>query len=257
MTKTVVIITAFVTNQFQENVFQKCIESVKAYYPTADIVILSDIDTSNLISVLKNNDISLQRIQFLKTPAQGAGECNAYIWAANNAEMYDIFLFLHDSVILFRQLPELKENTLWNPLWYADSIHSTTGIVRNDVGLIAEKLVINGKNGLRFFEKILRREVDVTFGSMGIWRSEFSVFLRDNTNIREILPLFNTKPLRCLLERILSCIFHELHPEIKPPTFKLYASCGDIFKHSTVGRNISFEPSVANNPYALKIWQYR
>lgn len=257
MSKTVVLVTTFVTNPFQETMLTKCIESVQTHYPNADCVILNDNHKCNVEAILTKKNIPLDRIQIVKTPAPRSGECNAYIWAADNAEAYDTFLFIHDSVILLGQVPEPKEKTTWNPLWYAECRFANHTMSGKDIQAIAEKLDINGKNGLIFYKMILGNQIYVTFGGMAIWTSAFSVFLRDKTNIKEAFPMCNTRGRRCFLERIITAIFLEAHPDFARNTFKSLASCGDIHRHGNTFKNRDFTPTLANNKYALKVWQGR
>lgn len=258
MSSLVIIITSYVSNPFQETMLINCINAAQKVYPTAHIVILNDNHQKDLTSLFEKHSIVTSNLEVVLTPAPRAGEGNAYLWAIENTDKYELFLFIHDSVLLKSAIREPIHSTLWNPLWYAESAYASGGLGGKEMQDIIESLNVDGKVGNKHHAIIHNKQIHVTFGAMGIWTSEFSRYLRDKTNIRDVFPKCNTRPKRCIIERFMTIIFHTLHPTIKKDEFRQYACCGDIMRHGNAFRNSnSLNTEASNNPFAFKIWQGR
>ncbi len=245
------IVVSYVTSDFQETLLEKNIQSLQHHYPTAKIILLNDHHDRPL------KDIFGAAVHIEPTQYPQSGEVNAYVWAATHAEDFDRFLFVHDSTIALKQLPMNLEPYHFRPVWYATPFHTATGMLELDVQDTMSKLEINSIPGLTIYQDIIKKNLYVVFGGMAVWDSTFSKFIRDKTNLLQVAGLFNTRRLRCLFERIVYVMFRECHPSHKLNDFPKVSFCGDIFKHKSPFTNTSLDPTKANNPYLLKVWQGR
>jgi hypothetical protein len=258
MLKTAVITCTYSTTEFQDTLLIKNVLSVQKYHPDAQMVILNDNYEKNIHNVLKrNSDIKFDSLIIEHTEHRAAGECNAYVWSCKHVNEYDRFIFIHDSVILHGKIPIDLKHVHFRPLWYATPFHASTGLINLDVETAIVELIVDNDVGTKLYDIIIRHDAYVIFGCMGVWDKEFVNFIRTRTNFLAVVYKINTRRLRCMMERIIHIFFKYCHPSEKMKTFPSLAICGEIFKHKDNFSNTSFDPKLANNPYALKIWQGR
>jgi len=258
MSKTVIITCSYSTTAFQDDLLIRNVLSVQKHHPEAQMVILNDNHEKNLYNLLKTNPgIEFETIIIEPTQHKSAGECNAYVWSCKHVDEYDRFIFIHDSVILHGKIPVDLKDVHFRPLWYATPYHASTGLINSDAETAIIELIIDNDVGTKLYDIIIRQDAYVIFGCMGVWDKEFVNFIRTRTNFLAIVYKFNTRRLRCLMERIVHIFFKYCHPSEKMKNFPSLAICGEIFKHNASFSNTSFDSKLANNPYALKIWQGR
>jgi len=258
MLKTVVITCTHSTTDFQDELLIKSILSIKTHHPDAQMVILNDNYTKNIYDLLKTvPGIQVDTLIIEDTEHQGAGEGNAYVWSCKHVDEYDRFIFIHDSVILHGKIPVDLKHVHFRPLWYASPFHASTGLINSEAESGIVELIVDNDIGIKLYDSIIRKDVFVIFGCMGVWDKEFANFIRTRTNFLAVVSRFNTRRLRCMMERIIHIFFKYCHPSEKLKEFSSLAICGEIFKHKNNFTNTSFDATLANNPFALKIWQGR
>jgi len=258
MLKTAVITCTYSVTEFQDDLLIKCVLSIQKHHPDAQLVVLNDNYNKNIYNLLKrNSEIKLDSIIIEQTEHQKAGECNAYVWSCKHVDEYDRFIFIHDSVILHGKIPVDLKRVHFRPLWYATPYHSSTGLINSEAESGIVELMIDMDVGTKLYDIIIRQDAYVIFGCMGVWDKEFANFIKNRTNFLAVVYRFNTRRLRCMMERIIHIFFKYCHPSEKMKEFASLAICGEIFKHKNSFNNTTFDPKLANNPFALKIWQGR
>ena len=258
MSNTAVIICTYIKTKFQDDLLIRNVLSVQKHHPDAQMVVLNDNYDKNIYDLLKTNPkIRLDSLIIEHTEHQGAGECNPYVWSCKHVDEYDRFIFIHDSVILHGKIPVDLKHVHFRPLWYATPYHASTGLINSEAESGIVELIIDNDVGTKLYDIIIRQDAYVVFGCMGVWDKEFVNFIKTRTNFLEVVYRFNTRRLRCMMERIIHIFFKYCHPSEKMKEFPSLAICGEIFKHKDDFRNTSFDPKLANNPFALKIWQGR
>jgi hypothetical protein len=254
MEKKAILIVSYVTNDFQRDLLKQSIESVLKYHSMDTLVVLNDNHEEPLEKLVP----SLPNVIYELTKHPKSGEVNAFVWACEHVEKYSRFVFIHDSVVLHGTIPTgLTQGSHFQSLWYAVPYHASVGLMLPEVENVMKDIMIGPTNGVQLYNIILERYIYVVFGCMGVWDREFCRFIQEKTNILEHAGRFNTRNLRCLFERIVYICFAYLHHELQFRAFPALSLCGDIMGHQKHFLNTEVDSKLANNPYALKVWQGR
>jgi hypothetical protein len=187
-----------------------------------------------------------------KTKYSRCGEVNAYVWACNNINKYNRYVFIHDSTQLLSKLPtELAYH--YRAFWYSSRCidHDTTG---REIDDFIAKFIINGKDVKKILKDVRNRCGNLSFGAMGMWDNEYNNYLIQQTNFLEVASTLNTRPMRSFFERLVYIIYFYFQ---NSNNFIRNTISGDIIRHRNVFKNTDMNPVCANNPYLLKIWQGR
>ncbi len=237
--KRVILIPSCVQTEFQAELLKKCLLQVRKVYNDnqTDIVVFKD-NSNEYFPVLKDCIV-------IDAYVKKGGEINPYIFASKNSDDYDIFIFIHDSVLLERELPEdFMQEEVFRSLWYSD------------------KYIEHGTN-IEYHENIKKiytvmecKIHEVCFGAMGIWTKEFAKFLANHTTFQSISSVFTDRKMRTFFERFLVCLVSQKQTIV---TWRKRAICGNIFNHKNAFYNTdtNFREEIAGNPFALKLWQKR
>lgn len=256
MTKTCFIVTSYIKNyNYQLFILIKCIQSIHTHHPEADIVVLNDNYTIDLLKVLTQyQELADIPFQVEKTPHERCGEVNAYVWACQHDTDYSKFVFVHDSTMVLSPLPLESCTRPFTPLWFAGKGCCSTGLRNPFSTHVFQAMRIHGQPCAKEYDIFMKNGYFVTFGCMGIWTPEFTAFLKTQTNFLDIAHLFNERGKRCLFER-LATIYANVCTPVQD--YSKLAVCGLIFAHKQAFRNRVHDSTLANNPYMLKIWQGR
>lgn len=246
-----VLITTCVRNLTHQLILTKCAESVRQHYPTADCIILNDSPPTTTITVPEGCNV-------YPAPHPNCGEVNAYVWACQHKDDYELFLFIHDSTFV---LSPIDVTTLapnhFRPLWWLNLNrgHIGGGCQGKEVHAIIDSFTVERKDEfLDLFTLAKQSKTELVFGGMALFSRAFCEDLVGRTNFLEVAPMFPSRPLRCFFERFIYLVAHHLNP-IKE--FGRLAYCGCIHRHGNPFRNTEYIPARAANPYVLKIWQGR
>jgi hypothetical protein len=245
MPRVAFIVTSCVNTKKQLDLFFECILSISNNHPDAHIQVLDDSSRTDCLSVPEFCKIE-------KTKHHGCGEVNAYIWAMDHRNEYDLFIYLHDSCKVLKRVPyDLKEQH-YKQFWYAgfNSHLDTTG---EKIDKIMEIFTVSGKDCKHELGLVRNGQGNLVFGGMAAFDPVFLTFLETQTNFKDIAGLLHGRPMRCFFERLLYIILYKftgIH------TFFYNSFCGDIFNHTNGFQNDSFEID-PNNPYIVKVWQFR
>ena len=253
--KTAVIITTYISNTFQEQMFLANVQSVLDHHSEDSVFILNDNHAFDVDALLRRNLMLLSNITVQTTAIQGLGEAHAWLFSMQHCDEYDEFVYIHDSVIVKKKTPPLQRPV--QPLWYAPPASAYLEMHLPEVKAWVSQIRIGDWTGADMHHVILSNSVHVLFGSMARWSAEFARFLKTETNLSTALLKCNTRLLRCALERILMIAIHAgagiSHAEV--PSI---CSAGDIFGHTHHFQNRDFKNlAKSNNEYALKVWQGR
>jgi hypothetical protein len=241
----VFIVTCYSVTEFQKKLLFNCIESIHRFYPDDTIQVLDDNHTAKCPTLPKYCKIE-------KTKYSRCGEVNAYVWACNNINKYNRYVFIHDSTQLLSKLPtELPYH--YRAFWYSSQCvdHNTRG---KEIDEFIEKFKIKGKNVKKVLNDLRKRAGNLSFGAMAMWDNEYNNYIIKNTNFLEVAPLLNTRPMRSFFERLVYIIYFYFQ---NPNLFRENTINGDIMGHKNTFNNRDMNPLCAGNPYLLKIWQGR
>lgn len=253
MEKVAVLIVSYATNDFQRDLLKQSIESVLKFHRQDTLIVLNDNHENSVEDLVPK----MPSVRYELTKYPKCGEVNAFVWACQHKEEFSRFIFIHDSVVLHGRIPTSLQKTHFQPLWYAVPHHASVGLMLPEVENVIKDIMIGPTNGTSLYNIILDRYIFVVFGCMGVWDREFCTFIEEKTTILENASRFNTRNLRCLFERIVYLCFAYLHHELPFRQFTTLSLCGDIMGHKKAFLNTEVDSSMANNPYALKVWQGR
>jgi hypothetical protein len=255
--KSIFIVTSHIHSEHQAYLLLECILSIQQHHPESDIVILHDSTNKSIVPtyVVENFAVGTEKKsqywqEDVEEKYQRCGEVNAYVWACKHYEEYDRFIFVHDSTKLLTTLPlELPESMLFRAMWYSkNSISADTegeavvNIIKSfslNIHTPWSEIRQGGGNG------------NVTFGAMGIFKSEFAKKLATETNFLEIANLFNVRTLRCFFERFIWCIVATWQDR---SNYRNETLCGCICNHGEPFKNTHPHAHMARNPYIVKSW---
>jgi hypothetical protein len=123
------------------------------------------------------------------------------------------------------------------------------------VQLIASKIKIHNNHIFDKLRNIRIGKGSIVFGCMGIFNISFLNYLIHDTNFLENAYMFNTRYLRCFFERLLYMFLSEFY---NIDNYYSYSICGDICNHGQFYHHMCIlDNNLANNPFALKVWQGR
>lgn len=250
--KNIFIITTYISKEYHKIILKECITRIQFFHPDSDIIILND---SYSVNIDINFDIIFDSsIKIEKTKYERCGEINAYVWACEHKDEYTSFCFIHDSVLLTNRLKNTSEKIGFRPLWYSSkNISDNTQSL--EVQFIASKIKIRNNHIFDKLTNIRMSKGSVVFGCMGIFNTSFLNYLISNTNFLEHASMFNTRYLRCFFERLLYMLLSEYYTI---ENFQSYSICGDIDNHGECFHHMCIlNNNLANNPFALKVWQGR
>lgn len=244
----VFIVTTYISQPHHETTLKLCIKRIQLFHPDSDIVILNDSYTKH-ISINQSDSLKIYNTKYHK-----CGEINAYTWACENKDLYEIFYYIHDSAFLINRI-SLDINLInYRPLWYSSAnIHEDT--VSPEINTIIHKFTINKKEIHHHAHRMQLGYGSIVFGGMAMFNKVFLDFLVENTNLLSIAHLFSSRKLRCFFERLLYIILSEFYDITN---YNAYSICGDIRKHDDVfSSSVFLNSSISKNPYVVKIWQGR
>ena len=254
MEKTAIIIVTYAKTDFQRELLQKSVEAALKYHPNDTIIVLNDNHEESVEDLLPK----APNLRYELTKHPRCGEVNAYVWSCENMHEFKKFAFIHDSVILHNTLPFIFDSDIhYRPLWFANPYFASVGLMLQEIEDVIKDVKIGPTDGVALYQIILERYIYVVFGCMATWDTNFCEFLKTRTNLLEQAHRFNTRDLRCLFERIIYICFAYAHPQLAFRVFPTLAICGDITNHTKPFFNILLDSELANNPYALKVWQGR
>ena len=229
----VFIVTCYTITDFQKSLLLNCVDSIHRFYPDETIQVLDDNHNAELPQLPEYCKVE-------KTPHPRCGEVNAYVWACKNVNKYNRYVFIHDSTQLLSKLPtELFHH--YRSFWYSSRCidHNTTG---PEIEAFIEKFTIKEKDVVKVLTYLRKKCGNLSFGAMGMWDNEYNNYL------------INTRSMRSFFERLVYIIYFYFQ---NPNNFVRNTISRDIIRHKNVFNNKDLNPSCANNPYLLKIWQGR
>lgn len=245
--RTVCILTAYQKTDFQKELLNTCVNSIREHMNTIDIVVLND-NSANPIHILDTENVKIENTKFPR-----CGEVNAYVWACEHINEYDRFIFLHDSTVMLKAIP-LELPNHFRPFWYT-SKYVSDNMKGKEVESFINAFTVKGELCTDIYKNLLQNRGSIVFGGMAIFDDIFVRFLANETNFLDLAHTLNTRFLRCFFERLLFIVYSKFG---NASIFNASAVCGDIFNHKGAfhpGKSIHKE--LANNPYVLKVWQGR
>lgn len=246
MSRAVLILTTYITNQKQSELLAASIDSIRAHHPDAAIQILDD-DHSKPECVAVPLYCKIE-----KTKHSRCGEVNAYIWAIEHKTEYDIFIYIHDSCKIRSPIPYLLKGRHFRQFWYTSrcSNNDTRG---EEIDAFMNIFTVYSQDCKEELELVRDGKENIIFGAMAAFDGDFLTFVETQTNFLACAHLLNKRGMRCFFERLLYIIVMKYTGGRE---FVKNAYCGDIFKHTDAFNNRSFAIK-PNNPYLIKVWQSR
>lgn len=231
-------------NYLTLNIFEKCYNSIRKFYPDSLIVIIDDKSTIPINSLFKN-------VIYVTNSIDSTGELLPYYYFYKY-KWADKMIILQDSMELISPIePKVFERDV-NYLWYFDN-HSWDD----------KKDIDNMLKNLNFSTELIEKNYQTSwlgcFGSCMLISHTTLVDIVDKYNLFSILPMLKTRQQRCSLERVIGIIFDkEGHIDIKNPSL-----CGNILQHPYFYGNWHIIPGVREqiisnyNSPIIKNWLQR
>jgi hypothetical protein len=227
------IITTCVKTQIHSNQLLRCLNSIQKYHQSSIIYLINDSDSyydfffNNLINTMNN-------IKLIPSYNKGCGEQQIFkfILDCDNININDNVVYLHDSVILRRELDNISDIDTVKFIWHFTNhrIHwdtiieeRTTYNVDNNIithsDLINHYLIkyFNTNNDFLNYALYMMQNKNMWVGCMGykcIINKKCLIEMNKSLNFADIFLKFNTRRERIINESIFSIICHYLFPYI-------------------------------------------
>jgi hypothetical protein len=227
------IITRHVNSERSNKYWNRCISTIRLYYPKHKIILIDD--NSNYDFVVKNCDDT--NVEYIQSEFPGRGELLPFYYYFHN-KWFDKAVIIHDSMFFHTRVPFGAINLPVIPLWnfisddenINNSIRITNGLNNKS---IVQQLLNNSKNNNNNQVKLLTRKVNWNgcFGIMCVITHDCLNHLQSTFNYLNLVHYIKTKQDRCCLERIFACMIHSQYSHLKafPSLF------GNIFNYLRFG----------------------
>jgi hypothetical protein len=207
------IITRHVTSEKTNRYWNKCIQCLRALYPSIKIVVIDDNSDKTYLKM----EYPFQNVTIIESQMKGRGELLPYVYYLKN-KFFDNAIIIHDSVFIhkrihFEKLISMKTNVL--PLWYfypdKENLQNTTRIAKSltNSTSIQQQISLN--------DSILGMPHTKWYGCFGVQsfiNHNFLMHIESKYHISNMINSVSCRPDRCCLERIFGSIFYSECPSL-------------------------------------------
>ena len=236
---------------------KRCVKSIITFDTSYDITI---VDDNSLMSVSDDDFFKIHNVQIIKnTWFPGSAEIFPY-WYNRKFRQYDVFITLHDSMILKRSIPDSVWDKKCCILWYFDRIKKLKHLT-NSMRTLCDNMKYGDIIFDTYFNK-LDRWVGC-FGVTALVEQSLMDIIFEKYNFENVVSLIDNHKKREACERILG-IFFSL--ELGKANVMKNSLGGSIFDHPykyiiDLDASSSFEQLIEKyknvNAYLIKTWKGR
>ena len=250
----VFIITRNVRCEKTNKYWNRCISTIRIYYPKNKIVVIDD--NSNYEFVVKLCEDN--NVEYIQSEFPGRGELLPYYYYYHHP-WHSKAVIIHDSIFFHSVVPFGKINLPVCPLWH---FTADTENVDNSMRIISGL-----KNG-GIIRKMLKTDSTlIILGKSPEWNGCFGIqsmitheclqHLQNRFNFLNLIHYIHNRPDRCCFERIFACMIYSQYPALK----KCPSLFGNIFNYLHFG--YSYEEYINDvnnrniNKPVIKVWTGR
>jgi len=250
----VFIITRHVNSEKTNRYWNRCISTIRIYYPKNKIVVIDDNSNYEFVVKMCEDD----NVQYVQSEFPGRGELLPYIYYCNNP-WHSKAVIIHDSIFFHSCIPFGKINLPVCPLWHftpdTENVDNSMRIIHGlKNGGILRKMLKNDPS-----VKILGKthEWNGCFGIQSMITHECVQHLQNKFNFLNLVNYIHNRPDRCCFERIFACMIYSEYPALK----KCPSIFGSIFNYLHFG--YSYEEYINDvnnrkiNKPLIKVWTGR
>lgn len=191
------IMLRHVNNQFTNQYWIHCYNSIRKYYPENWILIIDD--NSNYQHVTHH---AVYNTTIIQSEFPGRGELLPYYYYVHN-QLFDIAVIIHDSVFVNKYIDFNvdKYKLIWEFEHKWDQIEDERKIIN----------VFNDAELLKFYDnKSLWKGC---FGGMVVIRHDFLLEINNKYEISKLLDHILNRYNRCSFERVIACLLQKTQPK--------------------------------------------
>ena len=250
----VFIITRHVNSEKTNRYWNRCISTIRIYYPKNKIVVIDDNSNYEFVVKLCKDD----NVQYIQSEFPGRGELLPYYYYYHH-RWHSKAVIIHDSIFFHYRIPFGKINLPVCPLWHftadTENVDNSMRIIHGlKNGAIIRKMLKNDQT-----VKILGKspEWNGCFGIQSMITHECVQNLQNKFNFLNLVHFIHNRPDRCCFERIFACMIYSQYPALK----KCPSIFGSIFNYLHFG--YSYEEYINDvnnrkiNKPVIKVWTGR
>jgi hypothetical protein len=250
----VFIITRHVNSEKTNKYWNRCVSTIRIYYPKNKIVVIDDNSNYEFVVKMCQDD----NVQYVQSEFPGRGELLPYYYYYHHP-WHSKAVIIHDSIFFHSVVPFGKINLPVCPLW-----HFTADTENVDNSM---RIIHGLKNG-GIIRKMLKNDTAVKIlGKSSEWNGCFGIqcmithvclqHLQNKFNFLNLVNFVHNRPDRCCFERIFACMIYSQYPALK----KCPSLFGNIFNYLNFG--YSYEQYINDvnnrtiNKPVIKVWTGR
>jgi hypothetical protein len=247
------IITRHVKDKTTNEYWNRCIKTIKKFYPRKKIIVIDDNSKQQYVRA----DEPYENVHIFNSIFPGRGELLPYLYLSKHA-FFPRAIILHDSVffqkrINFESLSQFQVLPLWH-FEYRENIQKCIEISQklNNAHFVIEKMNYNPVEQFGF------KPGDKWYGCFGVQcyiDLDFLQMINRKYKLSNLIEVVQTRKERCCLERIMGAIFYKESPKL----YKTPSLLGNIWKYQNWG--YSHAEHEKENKYPqhaiVKVWTGR
>ena len=212
----------------------RCYNSIRQFYPDAEILIIDDNSNSTFIT-----NEELYKTTVINSEFPKRGELLPYYYYLKN-KLFEVAVIIHDSVFIQQKidLDVDKYKLLWTFDNTCEQLEDQTKMMQ----------LFNDPELTEFFNN--KESWRGCFGGMSIITHDYLTHINNKYDLSKLLDCITSRYNRCTFERVLACL---LQKEYKPASFTLF---GDISEYCSWGISIHHAANYRHLPF-LKVWTGR
>jgi hypothetical protein len=187
-------IMTFVRNDADLFSLRRCIESIMHFDKQYHITVIDDNSPFTIEA------FNIPRVNLIKnTYHPRSGEMFPY-WYNTTFRVYDVFIMMHDSMVLKRTIPDLFWNKPCSMLWYFESARHMPHITAN-----VRQICSSIANGNNLFNKYMHHMTQWVgcFGVSSMMQQSFLDGLFKKYDFEGLIKQVNNRPKREACERLM------------------------------------------------------
>lgn len=223
------IITRHVKDKSTNSYWNRCIQSIKKFYPMKKIIVIDDNSTKQYIHAEED----YENVHIFYSTFPGRGELLPYLYLSKHA-FFPRAVIIHDSIIFqkrihFESLSHFKVLPLWH-FDYKENIPKCIEISKklNNAHFVIEKMYHDPVNQLGF------KPGDKWYGCFGVQcyiDLDFLQMINRKYKLSNLVDVITNREERCCLERIMGAIFYKECMSL----YKIHSLLGNIWKYQKWG----------------------
>jgi hypothetical protein len=224
----VFIVTRHVNSEQTNKYWNRCVTTIRIYYPKHKIVIIDDNSNYQFVVKLCEDE----NVQYVQSDFPGRGELLPYYYYYHNP-WAEKAVIIHDSIFFHSLIPFGAINLPVCPLWH---FTPDTENVGNSMR------IISGLQNNRVLKKMLKNDTTVKLlGKSKEWNGCFGIqsmithncikHLQNTFNFLNLVHYIHNRSDRCCFERIFACMIYSQYSHLK----KCPSLFGNIFGYLNFG----------------------